>query len=217
MKKIKIAVIGYKGKMGSAVFNALKKEYEVIGIGKGDSFDDSVSTVVDFASAESSVKISKKCAQKNIPLVIGSTGQTEEQLDEIKEASTFVPILMAGNFSMGVSCLKNALDALIIKDAQDIVVFEKHHREKKDAPSGTAKEIAHFIEQNFNKAVGVIFERGGKELGTHVVDIYYENEVVSLSHTVFSREAFVQGVKKAVEFVLDCKNNGLYGMQDVKM
>ena len=217
MKQIKIAIVGYRGKMGSAVFDALKQEYEVVGIDRGDYFADSVSLVIDFASAESSATMAKECARRKIPLIIGSTGQDENELNEIKKASEQIIVLMAGNFSLGICLLKNALTSLITNNVQDIVIFEKHHKDKKDAPSGTAKEIKHFIENNFNMSSDVVFERGGKEIGTHVVDIYYENEVISLSHRAFSRNAFVDGLKKAIKFVLGSEKSGFYNMHDVKM
>ncbi len=215
MKNFKIAVVGYKGKMGSIVFEILKKRYNVIGIGRNDVFCSDANLVIDFASAESSVDSAKWCAEKKVPLIIGSTGQSESQMNEIIELSKFVPILKAGNFSIGVNNLKKSLKKLITKDAQDITIFEKHHKNKKDAPSGTAKEIAGFIMQNFNIKPNVIFERGGKEIGEHIVSVYYENEVVSIKHKVFSREAFADGVLKAVLIIKNIKNSGLYSLEDI--
>jgi 4-hydroxy-tetrahydrodipicolinate reductase len=156
------------------------------------------------------------CKTNKVPLVIGSTGQSGTQMKEIENASKSIAIFKAGNFSVGIKNLKNALKSLIINDAQEITIFEKHHKNKKDAPSGTAKEIAEYIGKKFNKPVNIIFERGGKEIGTHSVDIYYENEVVSISHKVFSRDAFADGVRKAVDFMIGCKVAGLYSMEDIK-
>ena len=214
---MKIAVIGYKGKMGSTVYELLGKYYSVVGVDKDDEFDINVDLVVDFSSSENSNFLLDKCTKNKIPLIIGTTGHDEKELLEIKNASKFIPVFKAGNFSTGMQNLKNSLKNLITIDTQDVIIFEKHHRNKKDAPSGTAKEIEQFITNKFNIEPSVIYERGGKEIGTHIIDIYYENEVVSVSHQAFSRIAFAEGVKKAVEFMINVKDNGLYGMADIKL
>ncbi len=215
-KPIKIAIVGYKGKMGSCVFGKLNSKFTLVGIDRENKLTgDSVSLVIDFADAESSVASCDWCKNNKVPLIIGSTGQTPEQNEKIREASKIIPIFKAGNFSVGIMALKNALSSLINSSTQDIVVFEKHHKNKKDAPSGTAKEIAEIIWDNFNITPSVIFERGGIEVGTHSVDIYYKNEVLSISHRAFSREAFADGVMLAVDFILSTTCAGLYGMADL--
>ena len=215
IKRIKIMLVGHKGKMGSVVFDTLKKDYDVVGFSKEDKPTTDADMVVDFASAESSVCMAKWCAEKNIPLVIGSTGQSDLQMKEILNASKRVPIFIAGNFSVGIKNLKRALEKIVTKDAKDVIVFEKHHRSKKDAPSGTAKEIVKVITDKFGVVANVVFERGGKEIGTHTVDVYYEDEVITISHKVFSREAFAGGVKRAVEYMQKVKKSGLYTMEDI--
>lgn len=217
MENIKIALVGYKGKMGSVVFEALAKNYSVIGIGRNDEICENVQLVIDFASAESSAKYAEWCKQRKIPLIIGSTGQNTKQMESILSASKATPIFMAGNFSVGANNLKSALKNLITQDAQDVIIFEKHHKTKKDAPSGTAKEIAKFITHNFNIEPNIVFERGGKEIGTHLVDIYYENELVTIEHKAFSRQAFADGVMKAVKFMQKVTKSGFYSMEDIKI
>ena len=116
--------------MGTVVFETLAKNYSVIGIGRNDEIFDRVQLVIDLASAESSAKYAEWCKTRKVPLIIGSTGQNAEQMKSILNASKETPIFMAGNFSMGANNLKQALKSLITQDAQDVIIFEKHHKTK---------------------------------------------------------------------------------------
>ena len=101
----RIAVVGYKGKMGGAVFNHLKtKGFAVVGVDKDDSLEDlsGVGLVIDFGGAESSAISAKWCEKNGVAIIIGSTGQTDEQNEIIESASKKVAVLKAGNFSIGI-------------------------------------------------------------------------------------------------------------------
>ena len=215
-KLLKIAIVGCKGKMGSLLCHELKDDYDVVGIEKGEKLEGTnAELVVDFASAESSVESALWCKKNAVPIIIGSTGQSAMQMKQLCEVSKSVPVFKAGNFSAGIQFLKNSIFNFVNSEVQDVVVFEKHHKEKKDAPSGTAIEISDYILNNFKIKPSVIYERGGKEIGTHSVDIYYKNEVITITHKAFSREAFVDGVKKAIIFMQKTKINGLYSMENI--
>lgn len=216
--KKKIAVVGGNGKMGSAVCKKLAEKYEVFVIDRGMTMLNSADLVIDFGSAESSVASARWCSENKVPLIIGATGQTCKQKKIITKMATNTPIVISENFAQGLILLKKALYAVMNENIQDIIVFEKHHRQKKDIPSGTAKNIVKFIENNYSGKIQVISERGGQEIGTHIVDIYLNNEVISLSHKAFSRDVFAVGVCKVVDWLFagKIKENKLYSYEEIK-
>ena len=214
MKK-KIILVGAGGKMGSLIHKSLKDDFEIIPIEKQDNIWNFESDlVIDFGSAESSAESAKFCFQNKVPLIVGATGQTQKQIDLILKVGEVAPVMKASNFSLGVLFVKNMLTQ-ISKHADDICLFEKHHKHKKDSPSGTAIELKTLIENNTGKSVSVLAQRGGDEVGSHTIDFYFSGEVVSLSHQAFSREAFVQGVKKAVYFLLEQKMPRVYEFGEI--
>lgn len=215
--KRKIAVVGGQGKMGSVVCKSLSKDYKVLVIGRKDKLTGKINLVIDFGSAGSSVQSAIWCREYGVPLIVGSTGQSEEQLKIIQDASKVVPIVLAQNFSEGLVLMKKALKNVIVKNVRDVIVFEKHHREKKDSPSGTAKNLEQFIGGLFDGDIQMICERGGKEIGTHIVDCYFDNEMISMTHKAFSRDAFADGVKKVVSWILngEKKQNGIYSFDEI--
>ena len=216
MKKLKIAVVGANGKMGKLLCEKLNDKFDVLKITRECKLDkQNVCLVVDFASAESSVESAVWCAKNKVPLIVGSTGQTNFQKDEILKASEKTPILIAGNFSVGILLLKKLLKTVDFELVEDIVIFEKHHKNKKDEPSGTALELENLIRSKTSRHADVLVERGGKEIGTHKIDLYFENELISIKHQAFSRECFADGVLLAVEFMFQQKERKLFSFEDV--
>ena len=216
MKKLKIAVVGANGKMGKFLCEKLNDKFDVLKITRECKLDkQNVCLVVDFASAESSVESAVWCAKNKVPLIVGSTGQTNFQKDEILKASEKTPILIAGNFSVGILLLKKLLKTVDFELVEDIVIFEKHHKNKKDEPSGTALELENLIRSKTSRHADVLVERGGKEIGTHKIDLYFENELISIKHQAFSRECFADGVLLAVEFMFQQKERKLFSFEDV--
>lgn len=217
LKRKKIAVVGGKGKMGSAVCKALASDYDIFVIQKENKLLKSFDMVVDFGSSESSVHSAVWCKENGVPLIIGATGQSESDLKQIEEASKFVPIVLAQNFSEGLVLMKKALKSLITNETEDVIIFEKHHKEKKDSPSGTAKNLKQFIGEFYAGDIQMICERGGKEIGTHTVDCYFDNEMVSITHKAFSRDTFADGVKKTVAWMFggEKKQNKLYSFDEI--
>ena len=216
MKKLKIAVVGANGKMGKLLCEKLSDKFDVLKITRECKLDkQNICLVVDFASAESSVESAVWCAKHKVPLIVGSTGQTNFQKDEILKASEKTPILIAGNFSVGILLLKKLLKTVDFELVEDIVIFEKHHKNKKDKPSGTALELENLIRSKTSRHADVLVERGGKEIGTHKIDLYFENELISIKHQAFSRECFTDGVLLAVEFMFQQKERKLFSFEDV--
>ena len=186
----KIAVVGHKGRMGSLITKELQKDFEVVKIGRENSLSElnGVSLVIDFASHESSVVSAEYCLKNNIPLIIGSTGQTKEENKRIEDISKQIRLIKKANFSKGINVLKQ--------------IIEKHHKNKKDAPSGTALELENFIRQKFDGDIKIKWVREGEEMGEHEVIAYLHDEKLSFKHNVFSRDAFVLGLVQDVKKIL---------------
>ena len=216
MRKNKIiAIVGAYGKMGKILCEKIKSNFEIIEITENNSLYDykNIDMVIDFSSASQSVRSAIYCKEFKIPLIIGATGQTETQRNEIIEASKFIPIMMSGNYSYGILVIKKLIELIgnyfkTIKS--DITIIEKHHSEKKDSPSGTALILSEEIEQKLNIKPVILSERGGKEIGEHKIDIYFENELISISHKAFSRECFADGVIKCIDRMLNINKNGIF-------
>ena len=214
----KIVVVGYKGKMGSVVFETLKAQgFNVFGKDKEDDFDCfcDVSLVIDFGGADSSVESANWCKKHKVNLIVGSTGQTESEMQQIKSVAEHVAVMIAGNFSVGVLMMKKMIELMRFCEVEDVCVFEKHHKHKLDAPSGTAKELQAQIEKQLFKTPQILSVRGGQEVGTHTIDFYFGSEVIEISHKAFSRDAFAKGVVLAVLFMQKVTGCGEFCFEDV--
>ena len=136
---LNLFVNGISGKMGSSIINLVSKIENVSII---DSIID-CDVVVDFSRPESSMNIIKKCIENKKPIVIGTTGFNDEQLQIIKEASQDIPVLLSYNMSKGIFFLKESIKDFLHKNQHNFecVIHEVHHTEKVDSPSGTAIEL----------------------------------------------------------------------------
>ena len=200
----KIAVVGHKGRMGSLITKELQKDFDLVKIGRENSLSEvkDVSLVIDFASHESSVVSAEFCLKNNIPLIIGSTGQTKEENKRIEEISKKVKIIRKANFSKGIDVLKQFIETVLKLKPERFEIIEKHHKNKKDAPSGTALELEKTIRQNFDGDIKIKSIREGEEMGEHEVIAYFHDEKLSFKHNVFSRDAFVLGLVQDVKKIL---------------
>lgn len=209
---MKIAIIGSKGKMGQVLCSGLKEKYEIIEVTKGESLNKcfDVEIVIDFSTGKNSAETALWCLSNKKKLIIGATGQTQGELKKIMSASKFVPVVLAGNFSLGIARIKSCLEKFIDENTESVAIFEKHHKSKVDKPSGTAIELKDKITELYGKKPEILSLRGGAEIGTHEISFYYENEVIRVSHQAFSRDAFVSGVEYAIEFLSQCDEPGLY-------
>jgi 4-hydroxy-tetrahydrodipicolinate reductase len=193
--------------------------------------------VIDFTTARASAALAEACAARGGPaLVIGSTGYEEADLARLAEASTRIPILRAGNFSLGVNMLMGlvAQAARALPADYDIEVFEAHHRRKIDAPSGTALMLGEAAAQGRGVALGDVARRtrdgitgerppgeigfsvmrGGGIIGEHSVVFASDEEVLTLSHSAIDRGLFAKGAAAAARWLAG-KPPGAYDMQDV--
>lgn len=217
MKNEKIAVVGAGGKMGSLVSRRLQEHFDVVEIFRGESLDKAkgVCLMIDFASAESSVCCAKWCKEQKVPLIIGSTGQSKLQLFEIYKCANVIPILVSGNFSAGILQVKKLIDKIDFGQVVKISILEKHHKNKKDKPSGTALELEKIIRSKTAQEIEIVSTRENVVVGEHEIDFHLKNELISITHQAYSRECFVDGVVDSVRFLKNVNEVGIFSFCDV--
>ncbi len=180
--------------------------------------------VVDFSSPQGTIQALEYSLKKNLKLafVIGTTGFSAEQESKLNEISQTLPIVLSGNFSLGINVLIKLIKIALptLAGDYDVEIVEHHHNQKKDAPSGTAKmllravqEIGDFknyaivterngqIGKRGNREIGIFALRGGGVIGEHKIYFFSENDKLELTHTAFNRKAFTSGVLKAIHFL----------------
>ncbi|MFR7909310.1 MAG: 4-hydroxy-tetrahydrodipicolinate reductase, partial [Blautia sp.] len=191
--------------------------------------------VVDFSSYKAADALLDACKEKKLPLVLCTTGLTEDQLKKVQETSKEIPVLRSANMSLGVNTLMKLVQAaakVLAEAGFDMEIVEKHHKLKCDAPSGTAIALAdslnaamdnqyHYVydrsqrhEQRDPKEIGISAVRGGTIVGDHDVIFAGPDEVVTLSHRAYSKGVFGKGAVEAAKFLAG-KPAGMYDMQDV--
>ena len=237
MSALRIALIG-NGKMGRMIDSLCAQDgrFEVAGfVGPGacETLDEigPADVAVDF-SYPGNVTMMLECAlRRRLPLVIGTTGLSAQQEDEIRAASAQLPIVRALNFSTGMAVMRRlarmASDAL--REDFDIEIVETHHNQKEDAPSGSAVALLESVDPDGEFAVvcgrkgrpgrrgheiGVHSLRGGTVAGEHSVRFFGPMEEIELRHRADSREIFARGALRAAQFAVSAKP-GLYTVDDV--
>lgn len=247
----RVVICGALGRMGTTIAGLLQdaEGLEFVGgidIKDGESFGKPVVTagdidaflervqpdvMIDFTIAAAAVENIRAAARHGVALVVGTTGFSPEQMDDITgtiEGS--VPAVISSNFSVGMNIFwKLVREAARRLGDYDIEVIEAHHRYKKDAPSGTAKTILTIIEDEAGvreklygregmterkDEIGVHVVRGGDIVGDHTVFFAANHEIIELSHRAYDRAVFAHGVIRAARYV-DGKAPGIYSMDDV--
>jgi len=191
--------------------------------------------IVDFAAAPAVDDLLAYSIEKQIPVVLCTTGLTEEQLQKVEETSKKVAVLKSANMSLGINMLMDLLQkaAKILAPAGfDMEIVEKHHNQKLDAPSGTALALADSINEALNNAydykydrsqerkkrdkyeIGIQAVRGGNIVGEHEVIFAGTDEVIEFKHTAYSKAVFAKGAVEAAKFLAG-KPAGRYEMSDV--
>ena len=191
--------------------------------------------IIDFCSAKAMDGLLDFCEEKKMPVVVCTTGLSEEQLDRIKKLSKSVAVLKSANMSLGINTLFKLLQdaAKVLATAGfDVEIVEKHHNQKLDAPSGTALALADSIneamdyqyeyvydrsqkrEKRDKKELGLSAVRGGTIVGEHEVIFAGIDEVIEFKHTAYSKAVFAKGSVSAAKFLAG-KPAGLYDMRDV--
>lgn len=190
--------------------------------------------VIDFSHPSLLGKILDYCKSSGTAAILCTTGYSEAQTDQIKKASSELPLFYSRNMSLGVNLLIELAKKAqaVLGDAFDVEIIEMHHNQKIDAPSGTALMIADAINEVQNgdlkyeydrhsklqkrdkSEVGIHAVRGGTIVGEHQVLFAGNHETLTLSHRAQSKELFASGAVKAALFMKD-KENGLYDMSDI--
>ena len=194
---------------------------------------DGADCIVDFSHHEATPALLEYAVAKNVPVVLATTGHTDEEKEIMIGASKNVAIFSSGNMSIGINLLmelcRKASETLGL--SFDVEIIEKHHNQKLDAPSGTALMLADAVKSTRDETeyvydrhsvrrkreaseIGIHSVRGGTIVGEHEVLFAGSNEVISLSHSAGSREIFATGALRAAAYVAG-KSAGLYNMSDL--
>ena len=248
---VKIIMHGCNGHMGQVISGIVEKDSDaeiVAGIDIADQGKNSypvftdidacqveADAIIDFSSAKATDKLLEYSAARQIPVVLCSTGLSQEQLAKVEETSRKVAVLKSANMSLGINTLlKLVQDAAKVLAAAgfDMEIVEKHHRLKLDAPSGTALALAdsineamdnqsHYVydrsqkrEKRDDKEIGISAVRGGTIVGEHEIIFAGQDEVIEFKHTAYSKAIFGKGAVEAAKFLAG-KPAGRYDMSDV--
>ena len=246
---IKVLINGCNGKMGQEVIKAIhdNEKFTVLnGVDKEENPDyifpvytnindikEKPDVIIDFSIPVATMQILEYAKSNKVPIVIATTGLSEEQKQKIKEYSKAIPIFQSANMSYDINLMKRIV-AEVAKNliGTDIEIIETHHNRKVDAPSGTALLLADSInealgnsmEYNFNRfqnrekrkknEIGFSSIRGGNIVGEHTVCFFGENDCLEITHKAFSRGLFAEGALKGAEYIVG-KENGYYTMNEI--
>ncbi len=174
--------------------------------------------IVDFSNHEAVGQILAFAQDKKIPVILAATGITHMEQMEINKAAKEIAIFQSPNFSLGINLMAACLEMMVpvLEKNFDMDIVEKHHKEKKDAPSGTALFLADIMEKSGTQPhnINVHALRAGTIPGEHTVIFAGPDEMIEIKHTALSREVFARGAIKAAEYIIG-KSPGLYTMADL--
>lgn len=202
-----------KPEIGKEIFSRIKvtDDLDVL-LTRGD-------ILIDFTTPEATLAHLRQVVKARKTIVIGTTGFTDQQMEEIHKASSVIPLLLSPNMSVGVNQFFEMVRDVTEKIGREykIEIAETHHVHKKDTPSGTAKKLAEMIAETLRIKVDQIPIRSireGEVVGIHTVTFTGSQERIELTHTAESRDTFALGALRATKFVAKQKP-GLYDMKDV--
>lgn len=247
---VKVVVCGASGRMGQTIGRMVNESkdldlaggidlkpvffgVDIVETGNAEALlkKTKADVLIDFTVASAAVGNVRMAAGNNCALVVGTTGISPEQRAEMEKAiKGHVPAVISTNFSIGMSIFQQLVreSARLLKE-YDIEVIEAHHRNKKDAPSGTAKTLIQIIEEEAGprkkqygregmterqNEIGVHVIRGGDIVGDHTVMFSKNFETIELSHRAYDRSVFASGALQSARWVVG-KKPGIYGMNDV--
>ena len=248
---IKILMHGCNGKMGRMITEIVKNDENAVISAGVDTYtevpndypvfdslekcDVDTDVVIDFSNAGAVDSLLDYCVEKKLPVVLCTTGLSEEQLKKVNTASQQIPVLKSANMSVGINLLLKLLAeaAKVLGPAgYDIELVERHHNQKVDAPSGTALALADSINASLDNKytyvydrsqvrkkrekneIGISAVRGGTIVGDHEVIFAGTDEVIEFKHSAYSRSVFGKGAVEAAKFITG-KKKKMYDMGDV--
>ncbi len=204
-----------------------------LGVPLRDTLDVPVDAVIDFSTPAGSSAIAAACRRRAIPLVVGTTGLEPDVKAEIEQAADRIPLLISPNLSRAVNLLMKLVGeaARALGDAADVEIVERHHRLKKDAPSGTALRLAEIVAREIGSdkythgreglvgerprgEIGLHALRTGDNPGEHTVVFGLMGECLELSHRALNRDGFARGALGAARSLVG-RPPGLYSMLDI--
>lgn len=248
---IKVIMSGCSGKMGKVISDIIKNDEETEMVAGLDIIDDGTNdypvftdnskcnveadAVIDFSSAKGTDKLLEFCKERKLPLVLCTTGLSDEQIEKVHETSKYIPILKSANMSLGINIIMKLLKQatqILAPAGYDIEIIEKHHNQKVDAPSGTALALADVINEELDneyeykfdrskdrikrpkKEIGISAVRGGTIVGDHDVIFAGRDEVIEINHRAYSKAIFGKGAVQAAKYIAG-KPAGMYDMSNV--
>ncbi len=246
---LEVLVNGCNGKMGQVVCDLVEKDEELLlkcGFDKENTGEfafpvytnineitEKPDVIIDFSIPIATFNILEYAKENKVPVVIATTGFTEEQENLIKEYSKDLPIFKSANMSYDINIMKRIVMELApLLKGTDIEITEVHHNRKIDSPSGTAQMLADAInsslgntyhceynrhdkrEKRDKKEIGMSSIRGGNIVGEHTVQFFGEYETFEIKHTSYSRNVFAEGAIKAAKFISN-KESGFYNMDNM--
>lgn len=248
---INIIMHGCNGHMGRVISQLVSNDEAAQIVAGIDPFDDGhneypvfasinectvdADVIIDFAAAKAVDALLDYSVEKQIPVVLCTTGLSEEQLGHVRDSACKVAVLKSANMSLGINTLMKLLKdaAKVLAPAGfDIEIVEQHHNKKVDAPSGTALALADSIKEALDdgyfykydrsqervkrdpKEIGISAVRGGTIVGVHDVIFAGEDEVIEFTHTAYSKNVFAKGAIEAAKYLAG-KKAGMYDMSDV--
>lgn len=242
-----IAICGANGKMGKTVYNCIKERDDCKVVAGIDLFTEKYAdfpivsnpselevkpdVIIDFSNPASLDGLLSYCLTTGTPIVVASTGYSDEQITKIKSASEQIPVFFTFNMSLGINLLVELAKkaASVLGNQFDVEIVEKHHNQKIDAPSGTAIMLANAINETLDNSKHYVYDRhsrrqkrekseigmhairGGTIVGEHDVIFAGHDEVITLSHSAASKTVFAEGSVNAAIFLKD-QPAGLYDM-----
>ena len=241
---MKIILCGYAGHMGREVRECAARagveivagvdpmaEPEGVCVRSFDECTAEADVIIDFSHHSMTNALLDFAVNRNLPVVLATTGQTEDEKARIRAAAELVPVFLAANYSLGIAVLTDLVKrAAALYPDGEIEIVEQHHDRKLDAPSGTAlslfsavKDVRPGATANMGRSgqgkrspdeVGIHAIRMGNIVGVHEVMIGTQNERITLKHEAFSRGVFAEGSLKAASFMIG-KKPGVYDMKDL--
>ena len=248
---VKAIMHGCNGKMGQVISRIIEEDANIEIVAGVDTYmgisnaypvfesiekcDVQADVIIDFSNAAAIDNLLVFCVERQVPVVLCTTGLSEEQLSKVEEASKKVAILKSANMSLGVNLLMRLLqDAVkvLAPAGFDVEIVEKHHNLKVDAPSGTALALADSMNEAMEGAYDYVYDRsqerkkrdkqemgisavrGGSIVGEHEVIFAGQDEVIEFTHTAYSKAIFGKGAVEAAKF-LKGQPAGRYSMADV--
>ncbi len=251
LKLVKVMISGCNGKMGRVVSAMCEAQpgiqtaagIDVNTVPQNDypvyadpmEYPGSVDCIIDFSHPAALTTLLDYCKKTGCGVVLATTGYSDAQKQEIREAAKSIRVFQSANMSLGINVLLSLVQqaAKVLGSSCDIEIVEKHHNRKLDAPSGTALMIAdaaasalsetpeyvyerHSVRQKRGKGeIGISSVRGGTIVGEHEVLFAGTDEVLEIKHSAYSREIFANGAVRAAIFLSQQREPGLYSMKDL--